>query len=51
MPGRARSSKSDVSAARRTPPAVLIASGYHLADGTVLPPAVGPIGVRTREVK
>ena len=36
---------------QRAMTAVLIASGYHLADGTVLPPAVGPIGVRTREVK
>ena len=36
---------------QRAMTAVLIASGYHLADGTVLPPAVGPIGVRTREVQ
>ncbi|MDH5856150.1 peptidase M20 [Lampropedia aestuarii] len=31
--------------------AVLIASGYHLADGSVIEPAVGPIGARTREVQ
>ncbi|THU00224.1 peptidase M20 [Lampropedia puyangensis] len=30
--------------------AVLIASGYHLADGSVIEPAVSPIGARTREV-
>ena len=29
--------------------AVLIASGYNLADGKVVQPALGPIGVRTRE--
>lgn len=28
--------------------AVLIASGYNLADGTVIAPALDPIGVRTR---
>lgn len=31
--------------------AVLIASGYNLADGTVIAPALDPIGVRTRDVK
>ena len=31
--------------------AVLIASGYNLADGTVVAPALDPMGVRTREVK
>ena len=31
--------------------AVLIASGYHLADGSVIAPALDPIGVRTREVQ
>lgn len=31
--------------------AVLIASGYHLADGSVVEPAVSPIGARTRELK
>lgn len=30
--------------------AVLIASGYNLADGTVIAPALDPVGVRTREV-
>jgi acetylornithine deacetylase/succinyl-diaminopimelate desuccinylase-like protein len=30
--------------------AVLIAAGYNAADGTVVPPAAGPIGARTREV-
>lgn len=31
--------------------AVLIASGYNLADGSVIAPALDPVGVRTREVK
>ena len=31
--------------------AVLMASGYNLSDGTVITPALDPIGVRTREVK
>lgn len=31
--------------------AVLIASGYNLADGGVIAPALDPIGVRTRDVK
>jgi hypothetical protein len=30
--------------------AVLITAGFHAADGTIVPPATGPIGHRTREV-
>jgi hypothetical protein len=30
--------------------AALIVSGFHASDGTVVQPAVGPMGVRTREV-
>jgi acetylornithine deacetylase/succinyl-diaminopimelate desuccinylase-like protein len=30
--------------------AVLIQSGFHAADGTIVPPSVGPMGKRTREV-
>ena len=30
--------------------AALIVSGFHAADGTVVPPAIGPMGKRTREV-
>ena len=36
---------------QRAATAVLIASGFHLADGTVVAPALDPIGARTREVK
>jgi hypothetical protein len=28
----------------------LLVSGFHAADGTVVPPSVGPIGKRTRDV-
>lgn len=36
---------------RRAATAVLTASGYHLADGTVVAPALDPIGARTRELQ
>ena len=43
--------KREVQRIQRAMNAALITAGYHLADGTVIQPSVGPIGVRTREVK
>jgi acetylornithine deacetylase/succinyl-diaminopimelate desuccinylase-like protein len=42
----------DIEVARmhRVLTAALIVSGFHAADGAVVPPAVGPMGKRTREV-
>lgn len=40
----------EVARMHRVLTAALIVSGFHAADGTVVPPAVGPIGIRTREV-
>ena len=36
---------------KRVMAAALIASGFHAADGSVTPPAAGPIGKRTAEVQ
>jgi acetylornithine deacetylase/succinyl-diaminopimelate desuccinylase-like protein len=41
---------NEVARMHRVLTAALIVSGFHAADGTVVPPAVGPIGKRTREV-
>lgn len=41
---------NEVARMHRVLTAALIVSGFHAADGTVVPPAVGPMGVRTREV-
>lgn len=41
---------NEVARMHRVLTAALIVSGFHAADGTVVPPAVGPIGARTREV-
>jgi acetylornithine deacetylase/succinyl-diaminopimelate desuccinylase-like protein len=41
---------TEVSRMHRVLTAALIAAGFHAADGTVVQPAVGPIGKRTREV-
>lgn len=41
---------TEVARMHRVLTAALIVSGYHAADGTVVPPATGPIGKRTREV-
>lgn len=41
---------NEVARMHRVLTAALIVSGFHAADGTVVQPAVGPIGVRTREV-
>ena len=43
--------KRETQRIQRAMTAVLIASGYNLADGSVIAPALDPIGVRTREVK
>ena len=42
--------ENEVARMHRVLTAALIVSGFHAADGTVVPPAIGPIGVRTREV-
>jgi acetylornithine deacetylase/succinyl-diaminopimelate desuccinylase-like protein len=42
---------AEVQRMRRVLTATLIQSGYHAADGTVIPPSVGPIGNRTRDVR
>ncbi len=39
----------EVARMHRVLTAALIVSGFHAADGTVVPPAVGPIGKRTRD--
>jgi acetylornithine deacetylase/succinyl-diaminopimelate desuccinylase-like protein len=41
---------TEVARMHRVLTAALIVSGFHAADGTVVPPAIGPIGKRTREV-
>jgi acetylornithine deacetylase/succinyl-diaminopimelate desuccinylase-like protein len=41
---------NEVARMHRVLTAALIVSGFHAADGTVVQPAIGPIGVRTREV-
>ena len=41
---------NEVARMHRVLTAALIVSGFHAADGTVVQPATGPIGVRTREV-
>jgi acetylornithine deacetylase/succinyl-diaminopimelate desuccinylase-like protein len=41
---------TEVARMHRVLTAALIVSGFHAADGTVVPPATGPIGKRTREV-
>ena len=41
--------ETEVQRMRRVLMAVLIQSGYNAADGTVVQPSVGPIGIRTRE--
>ncbi len=41
---------TEVARMHRVLTAALTVSGFHAADGTVVPPATGPIGKRTREV-
>ncbi len=41
---------TEVARMHRVLTAALITAGFHTADGTVVPPAVGPIGSRTRDV-
>ncbi len=41
---------TEVERMHRVLTAALIVSGFHAADGTIVPPAVGPMGKRTREV-
>jgi hypothetical protein len=41
---------TEVARMHRVLTAALIVAGFHAADGTVVPPAVGPIGRRTRDV-
>jgi acetylornithine deacetylase/succinyl-diaminopimelate desuccinylase-like protein len=41
---------TEVSRMHRVLTAALIVSGFHAADGTIVQPAVGPMGKRTREV-
>ena len=41
---------NEVARMHRVLTAALIVSGFHAADGTVVQPAIGPMGVRTREV-
>ena len=41
---------TEVARMHRVLTAALITSGFHAADGTVVQPAIGPIGKRTREV-
>jgi acetylornithine deacetylase/succinyl-diaminopimelate desuccinylase-like protein len=41
---------NEVARMHRVLTAALIVSGFHAADGTVVQPATGPIGKRTREV-
>jgi acetylornithine deacetylase/succinyl-diaminopimelate desuccinylase-like protein len=40
----------EVARMHRVLTAALIVSGFHAADGTIVPPSVGPMGKRTREV-
>jgi acetylornithine deacetylase/succinyl-diaminopimelate desuccinylase-like protein len=48
--GTRGSPATEVARMHRVLTAALIVSGFHAADGTVVQPAVGPIGKRTREV-
>ncbi|HEX8028287.1 MAG TPA: hypothetical protein VF491_07500 [Vicinamibacterales bacterium] len=48
--GTRGSPATEVDRMHRVLTAALIVSGFHAADGTVVQPAVGPMGVRTREV-
>ena len=41
---------NEVARMHRVLTAALIVSGFHAADGTVVQPAIGPMGKRTREV-
>jgi len=41
---------TEVARMHRVLTAALIVSGFHAADGTIVPPAVDPIGKRTRDV-
>ncbi|HUQ86580.1 MAG TPA: hypothetical protein VM096_03415 [Vicinamibacterales bacterium] len=41
---------NEVARMHRVLTAALIVSGFHAADGTVVPPSIAPIGKRTREV-
>jgi len=41
---------TEVERMHRVLTAALIVSGFHAADGTIVPPAIGPMGKRTREV-
>ena len=41
---------NEVARMHRVLTAALIVSGFHAADGTVVQPAIGPMGTRTREV-
>jgi acetylornithine deacetylase/succinyl-diaminopimelate desuccinylase-like protein len=48
--GTRGSPATEVARMHRVLTAALIVAGFHAADGTVVQPAVGPIGRRTREV-
>jgi acetylornithine deacetylase/succinyl-diaminopimelate desuccinylase-like protein len=48
--GTRGSPATEVARMHRVLTAALIVSGFHAADGTVVPPPIGPIGKRTREV-
>ncbi|MBS0451604.1 MAG: peptidase dimerization domain-containing protein [Proteobacteria bacterium] len=48
--GTRGTTQGEVEKMHRTLVAVLLNSGFHAADGTVVEPNVGPMGVRTREV-
>ncbi|MEF7616711.1 peptidase M20 [Aquincola sp. MAHUQ-54] len=41
---------TEVSRMHRALTGILTVSGFHAADGTIVPPSAGPIGRRTREV-
>ena len=41
---------TEVARMHRVLTSALIVSGFHAADGTVVPPSIGPMGKRTREV-
>ncbi|MBM3808896.1 MAG: peptidase M20 [Acidimicrobiia bacterium] len=48
--GTRGSPATEVARMHRVLTAALIVSGFHAADGSVVQPAVGPMGIRTREV-
>lgn len=48
--GTRGSPATEVARMHRVLTAALIVAGFHAADGTVVPPSVGPMGKRTREV-